>query len=123
MAKERRDAVDKSLVARVLHRQTTEEVPSDEEALTRWPTLWSLLTTRYPDEHHVIEPASLTVRMGAGTWLWSVTSRDLKCSFSGFGFSLSGILDNVETELQKPDVQYRRVGKGDLNLRKRKKDK
>jgi len=68
----------------------------------------------------VIDLASLTVRLGSGLWNWSLTSRDLKVGFSGFSPTLAGLFDQVEQQLSAPNVPYRKVGRGEMHLRKRK---
>ena len=108
------------LLGKILAQQLTQQLPDDEEARSKWPHVWEMLITTHPDEDHVIEPATFSVRLGAGCWNWSLTSRDLKCGFSGYSASLAGCLDQAEAQLSSQTVQYRKVGRGDLHLRKRK---
>lgn len=100
---------------------TGETVPDDEEARRRWPTLWHLLTERYPDATHILEPARITIQMGVGCWMVSVRHPDLRVGLEAYSDTLGGALDAWEAMAADPSTRWKGWGKGDVTLRKRKK--
>lgn len=97
-----------------------EVVPDDDLARTQWPVLWSLLTQRYPDQDHVLEPARLSIQMGLGCWIVSLAHPDLKIRLETVTPTLQQAFAAWEAYANDPKTQWKGWGKGEIVLRKRK---
>jgi hypothetical protein len=100
-----------------------EQLPPDDEAPKRWPILWELLTTRYPDDERVVAPARLSIAWGMGTWIVSVSSADLRMKLDAYSHTLVGAFDAWEAEASKPEPVWRTWGREEPEIRKRKSGK
>jgi len=100
-----------------------EVVPDDDQARESWPVLWALLTQRYPDAEHVLEPARVSIQMGLGCWIVSLSHPDLKIRLETTTPTLAQAFQAWETFATDPRTQWKGWGKGEVTLRKRKNKK
>ncbi len=92
---------------------------ADDPAKDRWPTLWEWMTKIYAGREHMMQPATLTIRMVSGGVAVSCANRDLATSISATTPHLIDALDAIETALANPLTPMAQWGRKEPQLRKR----
>lgn len=91
----------------------------DDPARERWPSLWEWMTRIHATRDHVMQPASLSIRMIGGGVSVSCSNRDLATSVSTVCPFLGDALDEIEKVLANPSVITASWGRKEAQLRKR----
>jgi hypothetical protein len=92
----------------------------NDPAATRWPLLWEWLTTWKAGELYVKTPPTITIRLGPGGVLASVTDRDLAKALDVSVVNLGDVFDALEAQMSSSNPAVRNIGKNEAKLRKRK---
>lgn len=91
-----------------------------DPARTELPTLWQWLTTIYVGKDFVKQPAVLRIQMGPEGCLVSMTDPDLCQSLEASCPFLQDVFRELEKVLSGSNPPFRRFGKRQPTLRKRK---
>lgn len=73
-----------------------ESLPDDDAARQQLPTLWSFLTRRSVDDSRTKEPAAISIRLGLGAWLVTLTDQSLEVSMTTTSPTLSECIEQLE---------------------------
>lgn len=92
--------------------------PADP-ARERYPELWRWLSTVYVGKDRLKQPATLTIRLGPGGVLASLTDRDLCITVEVSVPELADTLAQVEAQLTAGNPVIRSWGNKEPQLRKR----
>lgn len=98
------------------------QLPADSVAREKYPTLWEFLTTRYPDQNHVVEPARLSIGLGMGCWIITVSHSDYRTKLEASAATLDEAFAAWELAATASDAPWKTWGKGEITLRKRRKE-
>jgi hypothetical protein len=71
-------------------------LPDDDVSRHNLPVLWSFLTRREASGNLSKEPASITIRLGLGSWLVTLSDPSLEVSLTASATALSGCLEQLE---------------------------
>lgn len=80
--------------------------PEDPGAQSSWPVLWSFLTRTDADPTHSKDPAAVTIRMGLGGWLVSLTDPSLQVTLTVGVEHLEHALDKLEETIRSPYASW-----------------
>lgn len=93
----------------------------NDPAKERYPALWEFLATVYVSETRMKTPCKLTVQLGPGGVICSLTDPDMKQSLQVAFPHLVNLLEEMERAAADPLAPWKSWGKGEPELRKRKK--
>lgn len=79
-----------------------DRLPDDPESLRSLPVLWSFLTRRDVNGKLAKEPATVTIRLGLGAWLVSITDPSLEVSLTTSAPVLAEALQALEEAARSP---------------------
>lgn len=120
MAKEKqRPAFLQSAIEAAIGKEQQFGNPKDPAA-ERWPLLWEWLTTWKAGDLFVKTPPTITIRLGPGGALASVTDRDLAKALDVSFLDLGDVFDAIERAMASPNPALRNIGKNEPKIRKRK---
>jgi len=92
----------------------------EDPAGKRFPLLWEWLTTWRAGELYVKTPPQITIRLGPGGALATVTDRDLAKALDVSFLNLEDVFTAIEAALSSPNPAVRHIGKNEPKIRKRK---
>lgn len=81
-------------------------LPDDDGAQKEMPTLWSFLTRKEVDEKTRKEPATISIRLGLGAWLVTLTDQSLEVSMQTTCPTLAGCLGQLEKACRDPNAPW-----------------
>lgn len=81
-------------------------LPDDEESESTLPVLWSFLTRRDVDGKLSKEPASISIRLGLGQWLVTLTDPSLEVSMTTVVPVLADSLQKLEEAARSVDAPW-----------------
>jgi len=81
-------------------------LPDDEESKILLPILWSFLTRRDAGGNLAKEPASISIRLGLGQWLVSLTDPSLEVSMTTVVPVLAQSLQQLELAAGSPSAPW-----------------
>lgn len=96
-------------LSELLHKRLSGEqgsLPDDPNSRERLPILWSFLTRRDVDGKLAKEPASISIRLGLGQWLVTLTDQSLEVSMTAVVPVLSQALELLEEAVSKPSAPW-----------------
>lgn len=92
---------------------------SNDPAQQSYPLLWQWLSTSYVGKDKIKTPAVLTVRLGPGGVLASLTDRDLAVTVEVCCAHLDNVLQETESQLGSSNPIIRSWGRKEPQLRRR----
>jgi len=92
----------------------------DDPARERWPAIWQFLSQVYVGRDRLRTPGRLTIQLGPGGVLVTLTDPDLSAALGASCANLGDALDAIETAAADPKAPWRSFGKKEPHLRKRK---
>lgn len=81
-------------------------LPDDPDSQKELPILWSFLTRRDVDGKLAKEPAAITIRLGLGQWLVTLTDQSLEVSMTAVVPVLSQALESLEEAISSPAAPW-----------------
>lgn len=81
-------------------------LPDDETSRQALPVLWSFLTRRDVDGKLSKQPASISIRLGLGQWLVTLTDQSLEVSLTTVVPVLSESLSRLEEAITSPHAAW-----------------
>jgi hypothetical protein len=82
-------------------------LPNDEETRELLPTVWSFLTRQDVNGEFAKDPASITIRLGLGSWMVELHDPTLEVGFSVGVERLATALQELEAALNNPRAIFR----------------
>lgn len=82
-------------------------LPDDETSMKQLPTLWDLLTRREAGDDKLMQPGSVTIRLGLGEWIVSVSSPALEVAGDCVVPTLAQALVAVEAAMQSSSFAWK----------------
>jgi hypothetical protein len=77
-------------------------LPDDDVSRRNLPVLWSFLTRRDAAGNLSKEPAAVTIRLGLGSWLVTLSDPSLEVSLTACASALSSCLEQLEAAARSP---------------------
>lgn len=84
----------------------TGSIPDDERSKKELPILWSFMTRRDVDGKLSKQPASVSIRLGLGQWLVTLTDPSLEVSLTTVVPVLSQSLEQLEVAIASPSAAW-----------------
>jgi hypothetical protein len=81
-------------------------LPDDEASRRALPILWSFLTRREATGTLSKEPASITIRLGLGSWLVTLSDPAIEVSLTASSTALAGCLEQLEEAARSPSAAW-----------------
>lgn len=81
-------------------------LPPDPESRRSMPILWSFLTRRDASGDLAKEPAAISIRLGLGSWLVTLTDPSLEVSLAAAAPVLSDALEYLEEAARNPSAAW-----------------
>lgn len=94
---------------RLLSQRLSDDVgglPDDDDGRKQLPTLWSFLTRRQVDDKTRKELAAISIRLGLGAWLVTLTDQSLQVSMSTSSLTLADCLGQLEKACADPAAPW-----------------
>ena len=91
----------------------------DDPAKQKYPELWKVLSTIYVGRDWIKTPATLTIKLGPGGVVLTLTDRDLRSSKTVLCRNLEDMLKALEADLNDMTKGWTTWGKGEPQLKKR----
>jgi len=95
---------EEQLLRRVAFRAP--QVPADDGFADRWPKLFELLTSPLTVQDRVLEPVRLSLVLGDGDWLLTLSDGILCQSLSVRGLTENDARDHLESILGTPEARW-----------------
>lgn len=83
-----------------------QSLPDDDASRATLPILWSFLTRRDVDANMTKEPAAVSIRMGLGQWIVTLTDQSLEVSLSCSSSCLASCLQDLEAAARNPTAAW-----------------
>lgn len=81
-------------------------LPDDSDSRRALPILWSFLTRRDASGDLSKEPATISIRLGLGSWLVTLTDPSLEVSLAAAAPSLADALEHLEEAARNPAAAW-----------------
>lgn len=82
-------------------------LPSDDEARSRWPNLWEFMTHTDAGDNKLKEPARITLSLGLGEWMIDLADQSLGVGLSAASATLQDAFDRLEKAMTAPNAPWR----------------
>lgn len=84
----------------------TSSLPDDSSGMNQFPILWSFLTRRDVNGNLAKEPASISIRLGLGAWMVTLTDPSLEVSLTATTSVLADALEQLEQAAARPSAAW-----------------
>lgn len=81
-------------------------LPDDPDSRRTMPILWSFLTRRDASGDLSKEPATISIRLGLGSWLVTLTDPSLEVSLAAAAPVLADALEHLEEACRNPSAAW-----------------
>lgn len=81
-------------------------LPDDPDSRRLMPILWSFLTRRDASGDLAKEPATISIRLGLGSWLVTLTDPSIEVSLAAAAPVLADALEHLEEAARNPSAAW-----------------